>query len=101
MDGDGDLDIFMQNGIESTGYTFQVWLNDGAANFTSVSASLPALDIRREKTLFGDVDNDGDSDLVVEVSDTYSSIFILQNNRLDLTISKSMTYKEWHPYWHR
>ncbi len=69
IDGDGDMDLFAENSngnISSTAES-QFYINDGAGQFTMVSASSRAgarISGARGST-FGDADNDGDLDLFV------------------------------------
>ena len=64
VDGDGDLDLYAPG---SWGETDALFVNDGTGHFTDEAAArLPAgLASRAGATRFGDVDGDGDLDLVV------------------------------------
>ena len=64
FDGDGDLDITL-HGWDNTSSSFytKVWQNDGTQNFTELSLGLPQLWLGDFE--WGDVDADGDLDLVI------------------------------------
>ncbi|MCA8949193.1 MAG: VCBS repeat-containing protein, partial [Planctomycetes bacterium] len=62
VDGDGDLDIVLGNLHEQT----RLLLNDGVANFTDATATqLPQAAYPTTSLALGDVDGDGDRDLVL------------------------------------
>lgn len=73
VDGDADLDIFVANGVTAvnvTGFQDWLWLNDGTGNFTDATAThLPVNAVHSFDAAFGDVDNDGDLDILVAVMD--------------------------------
>ena len=68
VDGDGDLDVF----IDNTGgnYTEQLLINDGAAGFSDMTAQVSGQAVGAGSSddngvMFADIDNDGDFDAVV------------------------------------
>ncbi|MEP0985359.1 FG-GAP-like repeat-containing protein [Ekhidna sp.] len=71
FDGDGDLDLFMENGTYGA-FTAQVWLNDGVGNFTSQAATFPSVDLDNDVLSAVDIDGDGDLDIVGETGQNVS-----------------------------
>lgn len=67
LDNDGDIDL-IQSGIgenlDGQGATISVFLNDGAGNFTITEQNFNNF-WTTERAVAGDIDNDGDIDLIV------------------------------------
>ncbi|MBU0492365.1 MAG: VCBS repeat-containing protein [Chloroflexi bacterium] len=63
-DGDGDLDAVVTNGdYRATGYPTRILLNDGSGRFADSGQQLGA--VRNANVALGDLDGDGDADLVL------------------------------------
>ena len=69
VDEDGDLDVvvgnFTNQGRYSPSGQNRLYLNDGSGAFTDVSARLPAAEDGTFELVLGDVDADGDVDILV------------------------------------
>ncbi|MHC5209165.1 MAG: FG-GAP repeat domain-containing protein [Planctomycetota bacterium] len=73
FDGDGDPDLMYASG--SMGHPPRLLLNDGTGNFTDVTATnLPVLALRSFGICAGDVDDDGDLDVVLTDGGTFGGI---------------------------
>jgi hypothetical protein len=63
IDNDGDLDLFVANYFSTQSW---IWLNDGNGFFTDATAThLPVALLSISDVDFGDVDNDGDLDVIL------------------------------------
>ncbi len=67
VDGDSDTDVLITGLNASSDQTATLYLNDGNGNFTDANAGLGGVD---GGSAFGDVDNDGDPDLVLVGTNT-------------------------------
>ncbi len=64
LDGDGDPDVYLANGANEVPEPDQVWLSQGAGQFTNSAQSLGRNETHR--VLLVDLDLDGDLDAVVD-----------------------------------
>lgn len=69
IDGDGDVDLILAQDFNKKP---MLLLNDGVGNFTDGSNRLPNINMSSARAQFGDVDNDGDLDLIFNNSGTVS-----------------------------
>lgn len=83
FDGDGDLDLFITNGSFSGGYPAEsdrLYLNDGTGIFADASAQLPANIIHSRDSDVGDIDNDGDVDILIAVWEGNDRVYLNDGN---------------------
>tara|TARA_R110002072_G_scaffold107517_1_gene233857 strand:+ start:3459 stop:5030 length:1572 start_codon:yes stop_codon:yes gene_type:complete len=74
IDGDGDLDLVAGNYSWTSSAESRLYRNDGNGVFTDItSTNLPALGDYTQTVKLGDVDGDGDLDLVVGGASTYGA----------------------------
>ena len=63
VDGDGDIDLLVTGRDGGGSPITQLYVNDGSGSFTAASDGLP--DLKQGTADFGDVDNDGDLDVLL------------------------------------
>lgn len=71
FDGDGDLDLFMQNGAYGS-FSVQIWDNDGTGYFTGQPVTMPTVDLDDDGIWAVDIDGDSDLDIIAETSQEIS-----------------------------
>jgi hypothetical protein len=64
-DSDGDLDLALGNGAFGVGYQERLYVNDGLGRFRDATERLPVDRDETNALAAGDLDGDGDSDLVI------------------------------------
>src|SRR5262249_54517182 len=62
VDGDGDWDLILAQDFNKQP---KLLLNDGTGHFPDAPANLPQITLSSSRAQFGDVDNDGDLDIII------------------------------------
>ena len=76
LDGDGDLDLVVSNSDDTR---LSIMLNSGLHSGNFVLASSPTVGARPASVALGDLDGDGDLDIVVGKADGTNTVYILTN----------------------
>ncbi len=85
IDGDGDLDLVLTNGITRADQN-RLYRNDGTGTFTDVTATtLPLANTYTDAIAVGDVDGDGDRDLVLAGSLPFQTRLLRQDGASGFT----------------
>ena len=80
-DNDGDLDVFVFGMDASSNYATRLYRNDGGDVFTEVT-DVPFIDLAIGSIAWGDYDNDGDLDLLIEgANNNGMAVVKLYNNK--------------------
>ncbi len=97
IDGDGDLDLYISG--REDGWVSQdhstFYLNDGSGNFTEMmDDGLP--DLQSSNSVFGDIDGDGDEDLLVngDIGPTGFTGLFLNDGNGNFTASTTSTFAQ-------
>ncbi len=80
MDNDGDLDILLTGRDNNFANSATVYRNNGNSTFTDINAGLTGVDISSAE--WGDMDSDGDLDILLTGKDSSSRGKVYRNNAL-------------------
>ncbi|MEO0684561.1 MAG: VCBS repeat-containing protein, partial [Cyanobacteria bacterium J06649_11] len=79
IDNDGDQDVFLTGSANSGGFRADLYENDGNGNY-SLKAGSQIFGASSSASAFGDIDNDGDDDLIVAGVTGFSATTKLYKN---------------------
>ncbi|MEM7205738.1 MAG: VCBS repeat-containing protein [Planctomycetota bacterium] len=81
VDGDGDPDLAVANG-DPAAQQNRLYRNEGGGRFVDATAGLPLESVMTRAMAFGDLDGDGDNDLVYGTGRTFSIFPLPARNEL-------------------
>jgi hypothetical protein len=90
LNGDGFVDLFRVCGLNGYAQQDELWLNNGLGAFTNVTlTNVPAEAVNGMSVAIGDVESDGDLDLLVGNSGPTAPVLLLNNGFGVLTSAPS------------
>ncbi len=93
VDGDGDVDLVEANTLPLLGQD-RLYLNDGSGTFTEVAAArFPSRDEHTSAVALGDVDADGDQDIVLAMDHNRLYLNLLRQLDVPLPVRLGMPYQ--------
>ncbi|MBT8351536.1 MAG: VCBS repeat-containing protein, partial [Deltaproteobacteria bacterium] len=80
MDADGDLDLFANNWGSASGQENELYVNNGNMNFSATQSGDLTTAIGSQGATVGDLDGDGDADIILGDFEGSHNIFVFLND---------------------